>query len=355
MADSQQEWHSVHPEGLAKGILVITILFTITTVAMLSLRGYIRTVNRLNGLEDYMMYIGGILNLAHNIAILYGCHTGIGTRDAKLNTPILIEGAKVCQMVTVWQLLYVTSSPFIKVSICLTLIRVAMQRRYTYPLYAVCAITVAMTIMAFTVVFIQCRPFKASWTGQGECISVDVIIIPTYIFSAVNIFVDWVVAIMPAFILWHLQLRRKLKLLSMGILGVGVLASIATIIRMLYVPDYAATENKLYKLGFVILWTVVELSLGILAGSLPSLRKFFKSLSKDHSSGGHNSLGTDLVTIGGVSRNRNRVTPGAAYDCELNTTVGVGRDENSDGANDKDDDSTRRIIHVTRDVSQAYS
>lgn len=80
-----------------------------------------------------------------------------------------------------------------------------------------------MTLMAFIAVFIQCTPFEASWTGQGKCISVDVIIIPTYIFSAVNIFVDWTVAIMPGFILWHLQLRRKLKIICSGILGLGVL------------------------------------------------------------------------------------------------------------------------------------
>ncbi|KAF4999861.1 hypothetical protein FDECE_11360 [Fusarium decemcellulare] len=347
--DESQEWHSVHPEGLARATVVVTIILSITTVAMLILRGYIRTVHKLNGIEDYLMYIGGLLNLGHNVAVLYGCHTGIGTRDSKLNIPIMIEGAK---MVTVWQLLYVTSSPFIKISICCTLIRIAVQRRYTYPLYVTSAITAAMTVMAFIVVFVQCTPFQASWTGEGKCIKVDIIIIPTYIFSVVNIVVDWVVAIMPAFILWNLQLRRKLKLLSFGIMGVGVLASIATIIRMLYVPYYAATSDKLYKLCFILLWTVVELGLGILAGSLPSLRKFFKSLAKDHSTRENNSYGTDLATIGGNNRHKQSAN---RYDCELNTTIGHGRDRSSDIAVDKDDDSTRRIIQVTRDLSQTYN
>lgn len=98
-----------------------------------------------------------------------------------------------------------------------------MKRRYTIPLQAMSGLAIAMSVMAFIVVFIQCRPFAASWTGQGKCITVDVIIIPTYVFSAANILVDWVVSILPAFIVWNLQLRRKLKLLSFGILGVGVL------------------------------------------------------------------------------------------------------------------------------------
>lgn len=126
-------------------------------------------------------------------------------------------------MITIWQLLYVLTSPFIKISICLTLIRIAVHRRYKYPLYIVTVITAATTVMAVIIVFVQCRPVEASWTGQGECISSDIIIIPTYVFSVVNILVDWVVAIMPGFILWHVQLRRRLKVISIAILSVGVL------------------------------------------------------------------------------------------------------------------------------------
>ncbi|KAH8685102.1 integral membrane protein [Ilyonectria robusta] len=241
-------------------------------------------------------------------------------------------------MVTIWQLFYVVGSPFIKIRICMTLIRVATQRWYTYPLYAVCGLSVAMTLMAFIAVFIQCAPFEASWTGQGKCISVE----------AVNIFVNWTVAIMPGFILWHLQLRRKLKLLCSGILGLGVLAG-----HYLYHPCAVrqhVVSSHTDMIGFIILWTVVELGLGIVAGSLPSLRKFFTSLAKDKSSGDKTSFGTDLVTIG-ASR-QTRAERGPLYDCELNTTVAIGRDGSIDDLRDKDDDNTCRIIQVTRDFTQ---
>lgn len=60
MAESQDAWQSVEPEGVAKGMIAVTILFTITTIVILAMRAYIRTVNRMNGPEDYMMYIGGV-------------------------------------------------------------------------------------------------------------------------------------------------------------------------------------------------------------------------------------------------------------------------------------------------------
>lgn len=60
MANTSQEFHYIHPDGIAMGTLVITIFFTITTIAVLALRVYARTRHGLNGLEDYLMYIGGV-------------------------------------------------------------------------------------------------------------------------------------------------------------------------------------------------------------------------------------------------------------------------------------------------------
>ncbi|KAL6407726.1 integral membrane protein [Ilyonectria robusta] len=53
-------------------------------------RVYKRAVNQLNGPEDYLMYVGGVLNIGHNAAVMYGCFTGIGRHKAELNIPISI-------------------------------------------------------------------------------------------------------------------------------------------------------------------------------------------------------------------------------------------------------------------------
>lgn len=101
------------------------------------------------------------------------------------------------------------------------------------------------------------------------------------------------------------------------------------------------------NLGHIILWTVVECDLGIIAGSLPMLRKLIKSLAKDKSSAKEETAGNnniDLVTIGQVKCRHNLIY-------ENNTFMSItGREDNeSDG---QDDESTRRIIRVTRVVEQ---
>lgn len=91
-----------------------------------------------------------------------------------------------------------------------------------------------------------------------------------------------------------------------------------------------------------------------MAGSLPALRKLFKSLAKDESTKDSNSHATDLVTIGRIG-NKSRSRQGDPFECELETIVDGRKDNGKDRTSVEDDDSTRRIIHVTRDVTQTYN
>ena len=103
----------------------------------------------------------------------------------------------------------------------------------------------------------------------------------------------------------------------------------------------------------IILWTVVECGVGIIAGSLPSLRAFFKSLAKDKStqeySGSHH---TDLLTIGRVRDRQTR--SGRSHGIELGPAATATVDY-GDTNQERDDDSTRHIIKVTREFGMERS
>lgn len=76
---------------------------------------------------------------------------------------------------------------------------------------------------------------------------------------------------------------------------------------------------------------------------MPMLRKLFKSLRKDDSSYNADSNDINLVTIGRIRGKHHPI-----YDGDLRATIAAGEDRESDG----DDESTRRIIRVTRTVDQ---
>ncbi|KAG9495562.1 hypothetical protein J7337_013812 [Fusarium musae] len=127
------------------------------------------------------------------------------------------------------------------------------------------------------------------------------------------------------------------------VMGIGALASVATIIRLPYSPAYSQPSNQLHGIGNIILWTIVECSLGIIAGSMPMLRKLFKALRKDDSSYARGTDDINLVTIGQVRGKHHPI-----YDGDVRATVAAGEDRESD----RDDESTRQIIRVTKEFEQ---
>jgi hypothetical protein len=109
--------------------------------------------------------------------------------------------------------------------------------------------------------------------------------------------------------------------------------------------------DLLYHTANIVLWTIVECGLGIIAGSLPMLRAFFKRLAGDESTRDpENSGGTNLVTIGQIKGRH-----GPVYDNTIRVTVVADGDNDSNENHDADNESTRHIIRVTREIRQTGS
>ncbi|KAF4975999.1 hypothetical protein FZEAL_7285 [Fusarium zealandicum] len=336
-------WEPVRPEGLALALYVTTVVLSVLCTIVVALRTYIRTKNQCIGNDDYLMCAGWLAYMGHNIIIIIGCHRGIGTVRHKLETAQVQEAAKYVFM---WQIFYAATLAFVKSSICVTVLRIATGRIYVRILQALIIMSVAMSGLGVILVLVQCRPIEAHWIpAKGACMGRIVPTVLTYAASVSNVITDFAVAIIPMCLVRKLQMRAKLKFYAQLIMGLGMLSSIASIIRIPYSNAYMTPDNFVYHVGNIILWTVVECGVGVVAGSLPSLRALFKSLTKDRStndySGSHHT--TDLLTIG-----RDRGRPSRTTAIELGTNR-PGSNESNDGPQDQDNDSTRRIIvEVTR-------
>lgn len=102
------------------------------------------------------------------------------------------------------------------------------------------------------------------------------------------------------------------------------------------------------NVGNIILWITVEYDLGIIAGSMPMLRKLVRSLAKDESSYVHNSTDINLVTIGSIQGKHHPI-----HDADIQITVAAS-DENdlASGHSAKGDESTKQMIRVMRTFNQ---
>ncbi|KAI5921206.1 hypothetical protein F4810DRAFT_380300 [Camillea tinctor] len=296
-------WHPIQPMGLAAAILGVAISFSILCTIVMVLRVYVRVRMGNFGLEDGLMCIGYVINMAHNAVISYGTFTGIGTHDADIpggpTGVIYMEGGK---SVFLWQIFFLSGFVFIKCSICLTLLRIAVIKWHRTTFWTLIIISVLSTLVVDIYILLQCRPIERTWgEKEGTCLPSVITVAITFIISALNLITDVTTALLPFLMLKKAQMARRKKLTVIGILSLGVLASIATIARLPFGTAYFAPKDYLVGLGDIILWTVVECDLALIAGSLPMLAPLFRGFSKD-TKGDSYKRSTELASMGHTSR-----------------------------------------------------
>ncbi|KAI0020501.1 hypothetical protein F4780DRAFT_361986 [Xylariomycetidae sp. FL0641] len=286
------------PEGLAATILAITIiLFTASTLAV-PLRAYVRFNAGSLGIDDWLMLVALLFYMTDCGLVAYDCFVGLGSVHSKLSLFMKSEGIKY---ILLWQVFYMLCLGCVKVSICMTLIRLAVERLHRILIWAVMAITAATSLVGFVGVLSVCRPISANWnvTSPGHCADPSVITGINYMVSASSILTDWSCALLPVLMLWKAQMRTEVKV-SVGIvLGLGAVASISTIIRMPYIRFYKIADNYLYNIGNIVLWSIFECGVGLIAGSLPMLRRFFRRWV-GHPKAPHSAELRSFATFGGT-------------------------------------------------------
>ncbi|KAL4730871.1 hypothetical protein ACLX1H_002913 [Fusarium chlamydosporum] len=104
--------------------------------------------------------------------------------------------------------------------------------------------TISGALFFFISIF-QCKPISFAWDKNqpGKCIDLNVAISLTISYSITAVITDLIFAILPGFIIWKLQLKKKTKYFLIPLLAMGCLASVAVIARFPYLalfkkPDF---------------------------------------------------------------------------------------------------------------------
>lgn len=100
-----------------------------------------------------------------------------------------------------------------------------------------------------------------------------------YADATLNITTDVCFAvIIPVALFWDLQVNRRTRLSLIVILGLGVFACIAATLKIIYMYNLGDYTDWLWDSRPLTIWNVVELNIGITAGSLPAIKPIFKSI-----------------------------------------------------------------------------
>ncbi|KAL1600451.1 hypothetical protein SLS60_006837 [Paraconiothyrium brasiliense] len=280
---------AIHPEGLARTTVIVSGFLgglAVFLVALrLAVRGWLyRSGTKAFGLDDLFLLIALAPFLSACATAIQACYYGVGTRDADLTQLQMIKAA---QYNTYWQLSYALSIPFCKIAIASALFRVTSRSLYRYILWAVIALSSIVLTIAILSLVLLCKPWPATWNPTlGTCGDRGIITALSYAASAVTIITDWTCAIVPYFVLKDLQLPTRVRYSLIGVLGLGAFASIAAIVRLPYFQYYSHTTDVLYYSANITIWSNVESGIGIIAASIPPLRRLFACLRSSIGSSG---------------------------------------------------------------------
>ncbi|KAL2852102.1 hypothetical protein BJY01DRAFT_260170 [Aspergillus pseudoustus] len=280
------------PDGSSDRSLAVTavaaVFMSVATVAVL-LRCYVRGfLIKAFGWDDGMMVLAMVFYLMFSGCMIGGAIYGTGRRFA-----ILTAHERVTAMKYWWlcEIAYCFASIGCKVSVCIFLMRITVKRLHIWILYLVMAFTVITGLMFMFIMLLQCKPLEYFWTRtaldptiEGTCISIEIVITMTYVYSAFAVLCDFTGALLPIFLVRNLHMRRKTKMAVVGILGMACIASSAVIVRFPYVKTFR-DPDFLYATVEIAIWSNIEAGLGITAGSLatlrPLLRKWLGSTTSD--------------------------------------------------------------------------
>ncbi|KAF2642008.1 hypothetical protein P280DRAFT_397288 [Massarina eburnea CBS 473.64] len=227
------------------------------------------------GWDDWIMVLATILAVMTSIVVTKEVQYGVGKHAAYLPPPDLIKAVKWIWLSTPMSTL---SACFGKISIALLLMRIINRNKYyRFFLWVLIGLLLAINIVLNIITFIQCRPTWWLWEqlnpmtkAHGTCWNPDIQKFYGYFQGSFSAFSDLVLALFPILIIKDLQIELKLKAALCSVMGMGILATVAAIVKTVELKNLA-TPDFTYNAIDLIYWFISENWLIVIAACIPTL------------------------------------------------------------------------------------
>ncbi|KAJ5908794.1 hypothetical protein N7495_001476 [Penicillium taxi] len=176
-----------------------------------------------------------------------------------------------------------------KVAVCFFLIEMIgpSNPKIRRSLMALAVFNIVVNIPQILLNWLQCSPPHALWDPllQDQCAHWKSVHY-TYFVGAVAVLSDFYLAIVPIHILIPLRIDRKLKLGLCFLMGLGVFAGVAAIIRT-WAASFILTDDSSYGVGILFRWGEAEEWIVLITMSIPPVWPLFRPLT-------HNFINSSL-------------------------------------------------------------
>ncbi|KAI1207268.1 uncharacterized protein F4807DRAFT_435074 [Annulohypoxylon truncatum] len=147
--------------------------------------------------------------------------------------------------------------------------------------YWICQVLLWFNILFYIAMMIlpnvACHPHERLWNPliPGTCINTS---ISSTLVACFNFATDIVLLVLPQKVIWGLQMSIKRKLGISLIFLIGILASISAGFKVAASVPYYSSRDTTYTFAALALWSLAEITCGILIFCMPSIPKTISSI-----------------------------------------------------------------------------
>ncbi|KAI8931223.1 hypothetical protein NX059_011571 [Plenodomus lindquistii] len=280
MVDNRQ------PEALA-----IVCVFTVVSFLFVAARIWSRCIGRNFAWDDYLIIISMILLVGDTIGTwVYILLSGTGFHVYDLPKRTVHEQLVALHWNFSVQMVYHPLMFTIRASIIMFLFRMKdKRRRIRWSLHLVFWLNVMYCIGTSLVNMFQCTPIRYVWSKPemdkldadgniipgGKCIDARTFILTS---CALSIFMDLIIIPIPSIMVWGLQMSRRTKVLVVGVMSLGWIATGVSVGRFIvyyyrFAPDM---KDRTWNIGIAI--SIAEPAVHIMTACAPATKLLFRYL-----------------------------------------------------------------------------
>lgn len=278
--------------GRSEAVLAVTIII----ISLASIFVFFRVLSRTTivkrvSYDDYFMVLAWMLAVGLGSAICYGTAYGLGRHEDEVPRSWQTGLRKA---IYAFSILYQPALMATKTSILSFYLTFSTANRlFKWACYVTLFVVNAGGFALTMVTVFQCTPVSAVYALPAPSNASCTDILTIYLSSIpLNIITDLTILFLPMPILTGMRLPRKQKIIVLVTFSFGIFVAVVDVVRISYLQSASmtrleeiataqATDNSTqnaeetdasYYLAFSLMWSAIEVSVGIMCGCVPGLK-----------------------------------------------------------------------------------
>ncbi|TKX22297.1 hypothetical protein C1H76_5587 [Elsinoe australis] len=287
---------------------ITSIAFVAIAGVFLLLRMFTRGIIVRNiGPEDWTILAAWVCSLGLTICILFEVANGQGHHIETLSAEDLTSLQKALYYSII---LYQGALVLNKISILCQYYRIFPGKNIRLAIWIMAGVTGVYGFWSIFGNVSMCTPIPSYWNhtiANSHCMSNTAVWFSN---AAINIVTDIAIFLLPMPALKQLQLPKKQKIGLMLVFALGGFVCLTSILRLRALHDVTKSTDLTWENGPIAYWSSVEVNVGIICASLPTLKAFAMKfmphlLNNSSNAGGATSSNRKTATNMMKSRTKN--------------------------------------------------